>query len=506
VGYRSSLIKITDEIAKIESGIARPLNPSFYNEMKFKMAHASAICRENEDASILMRLAVTAIQRERETFVENAHESIKTPDDDEISVHGAPDSSEPNPFLDLLAEDQNVAFRSAYIVRQIKRPEEVVLLRQIYGPQFILISAYGSGPDRQKALEDKIRSSSRTPLSDSKSSFLAAKLIESDMNEDRDSFGQHMRDTFHLADVVIEGLVQQDIYSDLDRFISALFGSNEIAPTRDEYGMNAAFGAALRSSDLSRQIGAVIFSRHGELLSQGCNEVPKAFGGTYWDNEEPDYRDVKLGRDSNDILKMDVLQDLFDKMKKGGILAPEIASKGSSSQIAEFLVGRGVSTPEDEKLRGVLSQAKILDLTEYGRVVHAEMSAICDAARVGTSIRMGTLFTTTFPCHNCTKHILAAGIQRVVYLEPYPKSKAKELHSNEIVIEGSEEGKVSFQPFRGITPGLYRRIFAKGKRKRDGIAVRWQHGSPAPMISVMSPDYLRLENLAKTTAAELGLR
>ena len=73
---------------------------------------------------------------------------------------------------------------------------------------------------------------------------------------------------------------------------------------------------------------------------------------------------------------------------------------------------------------GALKDAAVMDLTEYGRVVHAEMHALCDAARLGKAIKGATLYCTTFPCHNCTKHILAAGIRRVVYIEPYPKSLA----------------------------------------------------------------------------------
>jgi len=84
---------------------------------------------------------------------------------------------------------------------------------------------------------------------------------------------------------------------------------------------------------------------------------------------------------------------------------------------------------------GPLAKAIVMDLTEYGRVVHAEMCAIYDAARLGRSIKGATLYCTTFPCHNCTKHILAAGIKRVIYMEPYPKSRAKDLHQNEIEIE-----------------------------------------------------------------------
>jgi cytidine deaminase len=81
----------------------------------------------------------------------------------------------------------------------------------------------------------------------------------------------------------------------LDRFVQAFFGRTDISPSKNEYGMYAAKSAALRSADLSRQVGAAVFTDDGELITQGCNEVPKAFGGTYWDLEDPDFRDVKLG-------------------------------------------------------------------------------------------------------------------------------------------------------------------------------------------------------------------
>ena len=93
-----------------------------------------------------------------------------------------------------------------------------------------------------------------------------------------------------------------------------------------------------------------------------------------------------------------------------------------------------------------------MDLTEYGRVVHAEMLAITDAARLGRSVKGATLYCTTFPCHNCTKHLLASGIKRVVYMEPYPKSRAKDLHPDEIELEVEVEGKVGFIPFMGSRP------------------------------------------------------
>ena len=282
----------------------------------------------------------------------------------------------------------------------------------------------------------------------------------------------------------------------LERFIQALFGRNDIAPMKAEYGMYTAASASLRSSDLSRQVGAAIFSMDGELVTQGCNEVPRALGGTYWDQEEPDYRDVRIGFDPNEEFKRHILRDLFERLARKGLLSPKALEVGPPSRIVEQVTRRGTSpTGEDSAGEdGALIGADIMDLTEYGRVVHAEMCAICDAARLGRSIKNTVLFCTTFPCHNCTKHIIASGIRRVIHLEPYPKSKAKQLHAKEIEIETISETRVSFLPFIGISPFRYRDIFQKGRRKTDrGQARKWYHDEPRPLIDIVSPSYLEEE-------------
>jgi deoxycytidylate deaminase len=494
VGYLSETIKITDEILSEVSSVERPRKETFYNIMRYKMAHASALCREKEDAAYLMRLAIRAIKRERSTLIAQDR-AVVTQDDDEESVVTTEIDPDEVAFHRMV-DGKDVAFRSAFIIRQIKRPEEVNFLRFVYGKQFILLSGYGTETDRQKILEEKIRSSNSS--SDGKKSrevYLSNKLIEQDASEDNDKFGQHLRDAFHLADVIVDGVNPTQMRQDIERFINAFFGLNEVAPTKSEHGMFAAHAASLRSSDLSRQVGAAIFSRAGEVLAEGCNEVPKAFGGTYWDGESPDYRDIKLGKDSNDTLKVEVLRDLIQRLKKNGLLSDKVSKAASVNQMVNFLIGRGDAPDDFAEVRGSLKNAKILDLTEYGRVVHAEMNAICDAARMGNAISGGVLYTTTFPCHNCTKHIIAAGIHEVVFLEPYPKSKAKELHNNEVEIEQISDKKVVFRFFSGITPGLYQKIFSKYKRKKDGVAVRWQHGGPSPMITVSDPSYLRIEEL-----------
>ncbi|NNC59311.1 MAG: hypothetical protein HKO05_04885 [Erythrobacter sp.] len=279
----------------------------------------------------------------------------------------------------------------------------------------------------------------------------------------------------------------------IERFFDALFGKADIAPTRWEYGMYAAKAASLRSSDLSRQVGAAIFTPDGEIVTQGCNEVPKANGGTYWDGDEPDHRDVKLGHDPNDLSKREIIRDLVERLFENDLLSDSARSFGSSAEITHALL---TTSMEDSSIgRGALKESSAMELTEYGRVVHAEMSAICDAARMGRPLKDMVLFCTTFPCHNCTKHLLAAGIAEVIYMEPYPKSKAKELHENEIELEKRAKNRVAFLPFIGIAPTRYRDIFQKGRRKsKDGHALRWVAGQPQPQFDLAAVSYTDVEN------------
>lgn len=485
VSYSGHVIKITDETKKIPSLVAEPRKSTYFDDMNYKMDHAGQICRDNEDTAYLMLLAISAIRRKREEL-HKTETLIKSPT-------AAPNESGGLVGTQLTSSLSDIPrIKTAYVIRQLKRPEEVALLRNVYGKQFVLVSAYGAEPDRREILRDKVVRTEPVSIGEVGVADRVEKLINKDASEDADEYGQNLRETFHLADVFIDGMSKTSIQSKINRFIDSLFGKNEISPTKVELGMYAAKSASLRSSDLSRQVGAALFSVEGELISQGCNEVPRAFGGAYWDTEEPDYRDIKIGHDPNDILKREVLRDLLERLTKAGILAVGFPIDG------EFIDAISSKNKDSGNPHlGCLDGSMILDLTEFGRVVHAEMAAICDAARTGRSIKGSVLFCTTFPCHNCTKHILAAGVSRVYFLEPYPKSKAKELHGHEIELDRPSQTKVSLVPFLGISPLRYRDLFEKRKRKTNGRAKVWYHGEPSPMINVATATYIQEEKFAE---------
>ena len=463
VRYRSEVIHLTQEMLKYEPSAKPPKTSdiNFYTEIIYKIKYANALCEELEDAGALAQVALRAIATKR-AMLPGGKLQVPVPS-------------------------------TAYIIRQLKRPDEISLLRKVYGKNFVLISAYGSPEQRLKVLEERLRRSLPPSTPSNEISSKAIELMSLDADEEGNDYGQRLRETFHQGDVFIDGLSKGDMDRQLTRFIQAFFGRTDIAPTKQEYGMYAAKSASFRSSDLSRQVGAAIFTDDGELVTQGCNEVPKAMGGTYWDSETPDFRDVRLGYDPNDILKKDILRDLFDRLARANLLSETAKALGSLDDMVRKLTHKRTRLTNEKD--GPLANAQLMDVTEYGRVVHAEMCALCDAARLGRSVKGAILYCTTFPCHNCTKHILAAGIKRVVYIEPYPKSKAKELHQNEIEIEKETPGRVSFMPFIGISPHRYRDVFQKTiKRKRDdGSAKRWLLGSEQPIIENPTAAYVERE-------------
>ena len=54
------------------------------------------------------------------------------------------------------------------------------------------------------------------------------------------------------------------------------------------------------------------------------------------------------------------------------------------------------------------------------RTTHAEQNAIIAAAKFGHATKGAKLYITDQPCANCSKAIIAAGIERVEYYHGYP--------------------------------------------------------------------------------------
>lgn len=66
-------------------------------------------------------------------------------------------------------------------------------------------------------------------------------------------------------------------------------------------------------------------------------------------------------------------------------------------------------------------------LTTKPEVIHAEMNAICYAAKTCIELDGATIYLTLSPCHECAKLIIQCGIKRVVYTSEYRDTTGLEI-------------------------------------------------------------------------------
>lgn len=385
--------------------------------------------------------------------------------------------------------------RRAYVIRSLKRPEEANLLRRVYGAGFFLIGVNVSRPARVESLARRIAASHHeTPASPRFTDYVAEAeaLAKRDEDEERDPYGQRLRDVFQLCDLFVSP--GESLFPRIHRFVRLILGDLGETPYPDEQFLYQAYAASLSSGALGRQVGAVLVSREREVLGIGWNDVPRAGGGLYRAGDHYDRRDIHTQRDSVNVHADQIVEEILDVAERAGWLAG--------------------AKPSLEEGRRAFRKSRITGLIEFGRTAHAEMEAIGAAARIGASVRGATLYTTTFPCHECARLIVTAGIARAVYIEPYPKSRALELHRDAIhgydddaapgceLRDCSESHAVRFEPFLGIGPHRYAELFsittrtgvARDRKTRDsGERIAWNPRTALPRIEMLPLSYLDLE-------------
>ena len=329
--------------------------------------------------------------------------------------------------------------RVAYIVDSIKRVEETYQLRNIYGDRFVQFGLQSSEDKRRAFLSAKERAISFAKTEGEVESDVSA-LMERDHTESS-SFGQNTMRAFPLSDVFFD--MDTDIERQVARFMDLLFGSPEYhVPTAEEYGMQLATISSSRSPELGLKVGAAILSDDQRVISMGVNVHP-----------EDKAQSPAFDESAADIGKL-----VLDTVRR---LAPSYFTDEAKAELANDQDGFTRAL-----IRGPLKSAQIRDLTEFQPTVHAEMSALLDAIRTRSSLNGVTMYVTAFPCHGCAKHLVELSLP-VVYLEPYPKSRAATMYGRTV--------SLNFRAFTGVAPGRYQRLFTvtEDRKLPDGTRKSW---------------------------------
>ncbi|WP_420243845.1 deaminase [Roseiterribacter gracilis] len=399
--------------------------------------------------------------------------------------------------------------RRVFVIDSLRHPSEVYALRRLYGAAFALIGVVTDEDTREERLANKYFVGPARKRPESKGAIKT--LMDRDEKDKVHKYGQHVQGAFELADFYLdnsndgaEGNKDEHIGGALRRLVGIVF-ARDVAPPRPtiaETAMYQAHAAKLRSACMSRQVGASLVDDEGNLVSTGTNEVPKSGGGVYGQAFEQTVDHRCMYRPgavcSNNVGQNDIIAEVID-----GIPDILLGLEALAKQRGEpFDKAAAIKTLQSEMRR-----SRIGGLLEFSRSVHAEMDALLAAGRTGATTAGTRLFVTTFPCHYCARHIVAAGVKEVQFIEPYPKSKALSLHRDAIktsadlaaharlakehagqVVEAQLKGtgkvaapppeplddpkapKVLFRPFVGVGPRMYARAFFKDRELKDGYS------------------------------------
>ncbi|GAW99413.1 ComE operon protein 2 [Secundilactobacillus mixtipabuli] len=88
------------------------------------------------------------------------------------------------------------------------------------------------------------------------------------------------------------------------------------------------------------------------------------------------------------------------------------------------------------------------------RTIHAEMNAILQCAKFGEATDGAEIYVTDFPCLQCTKMLLQAGITKISYLhnyhnDPYAMSliKMKNVELNQVTLDSEAIERASVDAY-----------------------------------------------------------
>lgn len=390
---------------------------------------------------------------------------------------------------------------TAFLLRSLKHPREEALLRQVYGDAFTLMGLSASVDERRENLAGAL-SVLEHPSSE------AELLIQRDEADPEDAtFGQNVRGVFTRADAFVTVARGFDIRSEIDRLVDLLFGAPFVTPRAEEEAMRLAADASLRSAAMGRQVGAALIPRLGTPVVVGTNEVPKPGGGQFWAEDEPDFRDFQTGEDSNPLYTRRVLEEVLQRLAEKRWLVDELRELSSAELYSRAVRQDGAEEP-------VLKGSRAASLIEFTRCLHAEQASIINAARTGISTQGAALFTTTFPCHECAKIIVGAGIEEVFYIDPYPKSLVSRLYRDVIDVEppartnaGLVDGRLPFRPFTGVSPRRYDLAFSAGDRRSGERPRQFDRSLACPRTTGWSEQAISLrESIAiSSVAGALGV-
>jgi deoxycytidylate deaminase len=311
----------------------------------------------------------------------------------------------------------------------IRNAAEVDYLRETF-PNFFLITVWCPQEKRWERIKDQYKESYTEFVNDD----------NRDRNEEIE-YGQQVQLCVDKADIVIRNdephhskeATKKAMQGKIKEYIDLLGRKTVRIPHHDEMAMTLAYTSSLRSMCLKRTVGAVITNRSGIVISTGYNENPEPLPPCL----------VKFKYCYKDSCLKEHFASLINRRTRCPYCHQELTdsvdykcTKCSKNLIPAFSPDRGMSRCT---------------------AIHAENMAIMNAS--GRNLKDTILYTTTFPCSQCARQIVFAGISEVVYTEPYPDQDSARFL---VDLTG-----IKVRMFEGVKARAFDRVFTNVRQENE---------------------------------------
>lgn len=354
-------------------------------------------------------------------------------------------------------QDSDEKRKHHFVIESFRNPYEVEYFRYRYY-EFYLMSIYADKEIRQK---NRGQFSEDRDNRDSGSSKKVYEIYKQDVTK-----------CVYLSDISINNNYSiEEFYTKLLKYYALILQPGCITPSSHELFMNEAYALSLKSSCISRQVGAVILGKNGYVVGAGWNDAGEGQVGC-------GYRQIQdIKNISNEMLVTNpptekVFRRVLQKDKEQHepfCFKDEYSKFMLTKKISKFMKERKSEfTDITEEKQQIIENWLIEDITvkrlEYCRALHAEENALLQSSKIGgVGVSGGIIFTTSFPCELCAKKIYQSGIVEIVYTEPYPES----ISQNVILKDGIK--KIKLTQFEGVKSHSYFRLYKSNVDKKEMI-------------------------------------
>lgn len=235
----------------------------------------------------------------------------------------------------------------------------------------------------------------------------------------------------------------------LAQYLALIIHPGLITPSPTERCMQIAYGAKLNSGCISRQVGAVITDQNYSIKAVGWNDTPAGQVPCLLRSATSlfryDDREAFSDYENNDQKFQDTMKETYF----------------NSNSNSDELKGRNLSFCFKDVKNSIEREKNQV----HTRSLHAEENAFLQISKYGgIGIEGGILFTTASPWELCAKKAYQLGIQKIIYIDPYPGIAEPHILKN-------GQKKPEMELFHGAIGRAYHQLYQPILPYKDELAM-----------------------------------